>query len=102
MQEKWKREKKVLELRRIKWFGEIRQLESDTWLGGCGNKELQQLAQRREKGPCKTRTFRKKDEAFTWTEVSKQGRWFIIIFIGQVSTRQRIGSWTGVNRTELR
>ncbi|KAG4924324.1 hypothetical protein JHK87_049864 [Glycine soja] len=30
MQEKWKRKKKVLELRRIKWCGEIRQLESDT------------------------------------------------------------------------
>ena len=65
MQEKWKREKKVLELRRIKWCGEIWQLESDMWLGGCGNKELQQLAQRRENGPCKTQTFRK-EKAFTW------------------------------------
>ena len=54
MQKKWKREKKVMELRGIKWGGEIRQSESDTWLGGCGNKELQQLAQRRENGPCKT------------------------------------------------
>jgi len=59
MQEKWKREKKVLELRRIKWCGEIRQLESDTWLGGCGNKELQQPTQRRENESCKTQTFRK-------------------------------------------
>ena len=59
MQEKWKREKKVLELRRIKWCGKIWQLESDMWLGGCENKELQQLAQRREKRPCKTQTFRK-------------------------------------------
>jgi len=56
-QEKWKREKKVLELRRIKWCGEIRQLESDMWLGGCGNKELHQLTQRREKGSCKTQFF---------------------------------------------
>ena len=48
-----------MELRKIKWCGEIRQLESDTWLGGCGNKELQQLAQRREKGPYKTQIFRK-------------------------------------------
>ena len=38
MQEKWKKEKKVLELRRTKWCGEIRQLESDMWLGGCENK----------------------------------------------------------------
>ena len=59
MQEKWDREKKVLELRRIKWYGEIWQLESDMWLGGCENKLINL-----KKGGIATAGAKKREGAF--------------------------------------
>ena len=64
-QQKWKREKKVLELKRIKWRGEIRQLESDMWLVVVEIRNCNSRHKEEKRGLVKHKPL-EKDEAFTW------------------------------------